>query len=283
MSELGRAELLKIVALLEERHGVGVRGEDLPLWLEERLKHAVEALLGARKLDAHSLLAALEREAALVVELANAVRVGETRFYRDAAQWEALRSNVIPQLCSSREDSQPLVGLSAGCSTGEEAWTLAMLFGEALGRAPAGRQRARVLGVDRSEAALVVARAATYDKDSGQYLPSDLARRFLQPAIDGSARVSAALMPMVSFQARDLTRGVPPGRYAVVICKNVLIYFGDEAQERLAAELMRSLTDDGVLLVARSEVPILRGLGAPASEIAPGITAFVSSGGSQAS
>ncbi|HKY37029.1 MAG TPA: CheR family methyltransferase [Polyangiaceae bacterium] len=276
MSDLGRVELLKIVGLLEERHGVGIRGQDLPLWLEERLKQAVEALLSARKLDVPSLLAALEREAELVVELANALRVGETRFYRDAAQWEALRSNVIPQLCSSREDSQSLVGLSAGCSTGEEAWTLAMLFGEALGRGAGGRQRARVLGVDRSEAALVVARAATYDQGSGQQLPSDLARRFLQPAIDGSARVSAALMPMVSFQVRDLTRGVPPGRYAIIVCKNVLIYFGDEAQERLAAELMRSLTDDGVLLVARSEVPIVRALGARAVEIAPGITAFKS-------
>ena len=282
LSDPGRLELLKILELLEARHGMGVRGDELPLWLEERLKHAVSALLHARKLELASLLATLEREPALVVELANALRVGETRFYRDAPQWEALRSNVIPRLCKSRDDGQMLMGLSAGCSTGEEAWTLAMLFGEAVGRGGADRPRARVLGVDRSEAALVVARASTYDKGSAQHLPSELAQRFLSPAVDGSLKVVPTLTSLVTFQARDLTRGIPPGHYAVIICKNVLIYFGDEAQERLVAELLRALADDGVLVVARSEVPIVRGLGARAHEIAPGVTAFGSAAGPSA-
>jgi chemotaxis methyl-accepting protein methylase len=128
--------------------------------------------------------------------------------------------------------------------------------------------------VDRSEAALVTARAATYDAASQQPLPRELAQRFLQPAVDGSVRIVAELQPLVTFQCRDLSRDLPPGRYAVIICKNVLIYFGDEAQDRLVHDLLRSLTDDGLLLVARSEVPIVRSLGARAHEIAPNITAF---------
>jgi chemotaxis protein methyltransferase CheR len=272
LGELGRAELLRMLALLEERHGVGVRGDELPLWLEERLRNAVSALMRARKLSASALHAALEVETALVVELANALRVGETRFYRDAAQWEALRLRVIPALYAARQDSRPLVALSAGCSTGEEAWTLAMLLSEAAPRG--GRTRARVLGVDSSEAALVTARAATYDVGSEQYLPPELVQRFLKRAVDGSVQVARALAQTVTFQARDLMRGVPPGRYAVIVCKNVLIYFGGAAQERLVTELLRSLADDGVLVVARSEVPIVRALGARATEIAPGITAF---------
>src|SRR5215207_4822228 len=150
---------MRVVALLEERHGVGVRGDELPGWLEERLKNAVQALLRSQKLDASSLLSKLEVEPALVIELANALRVGETRFYRDAAQWEALRRSVLPGMFKRRGDVQPLVTLSAGCSTGEEAWTLAMLLSEGSQR----RGRARVLGVDRSEPALVTARAAVYD------------------------------------------------------------------------------------------------------------------------
>jgi chemotaxis protein methyltransferase CheR len=274
LSEPRRAELLRILALLEERHGVGVRGEELPLWLEERLKHATAALLRARGLDAGDLLSTLQAEPELVVELANALRVGETRFYRDAGQWQGLRLQVLPRLLAARDQSQALIGLSAGCSTGEEAWTLAMLLTEAAGRAAVGRARVRVLGVDRSEPALVTARAGTYDTGSQEHLPSELRQRFLTPAVDGSVRVIPALAGVVSFQTRDLTRGVPPGRYAVIVCKNVLIYFGDEAQEQLVAELLRSLTDDGVLMVARSEVPIVRALGATALEIAPGVTAF---------
>jgi chemotaxis protein methyltransferase CheR len=274
LNEGFRAELMRIVALLEERHGIGVRGEELPLWLEERLRLAVEALLQARQVDVASLYALLLREPELVVELANALRVGETRFYRDAPQWEALRRRVVPGMWARRPEPQRLMALSAGCSTGEEAWTLAMLLQESAPRAVGEAARTRVIGVDRSEPALVTARAATYDGASQQQLPRELQQRFLQPAVDGSARVVAELQSLVTFQCRDLTRGLPPGRYSVIVCKNVLIYFGDEAQDRLVHELLRALTDDGLLLVARSEVPIVRSLGAKAYEIAPNIVAF---------
>ncbi|HXK17123.1 MAG TPA: CheR family methyltransferase, partial [Polyangiaceae bacterium] len=220
------------------------------------------------------LLTTLQDEPELVVELANALRVGETRFYRDAAQWEALRRVVIPALWQGAADAQRIMALSAGCSTGEEAWTLTMLLSEG---APPGanvRGRVRVVGVDRSEPALVTARAATYDAGSQEQLPRELGQRFLQPALDGSVRLVDELSRLVTFQCRDLTRGVPPGRYALIVCKNVLIYFGDEAQDRLVRDLLRCLTNDGILLVARSEVPIVRSLGAHADEIAPGITAF---------
>jgi chemotaxis methyl-accepting protein methylase len=261
---------MRVVALLEERHGVGVRGDELPGWFEERLKNSVQALLRSRRLDAESLLSKLEAEPALVIELANALRVGETRFYRDAAQWEALRRSVLPGMLERRGEAQPLMTLSAGCSTGEEAWTLAMLLSEASQR----RGRVRVLGVDRSEPALVTARSAVYDAAGQQHLPTELAQRFLMPAVDGSVRVVPELQQLVTFQCRDLARDIPPGRYAIIVCKNVLIYFGDEAQDTLVQGLLRALSDDGILLVARSEIPIVRSLGALAHEIAPGITAF---------
>lgn len=270
MSEPSRAELLRIVALLEERHGIGVRGDELPRWFEERLVNAVALLTNARQLSASALLRQLEAEPESLVELANALRVGETRFYRDAAQWEALRRRVIPGLYARRGEGQTLMALSAGCSTGEEAWSLAMLLAEA---APRGA-RARILGIDRSEPALLTARAAVYDGASKRQLPSELAQRFLKQQVDGSLRVVPELLRTVTFQSRDLTRGVPPGRYALVVCKNVLIYFGSEAQQQLVADLLRALADDGVLLVARSEVPIVRSLGARPDEIAPGVTAF---------
>lgn len=274
MNEAFRGELMRVVALLEERHGVGVRGDELPRWLEERLTSAVRALLAARGLDLPALLVTLQREPALVVDLANALRVGETRFYRDAAQWEALRRQVLPALWESHRDEGRLVVLSAGCSTGEEAWTLGMLLGESAPRGSEDAARFRVVGVDRSEPALVTARSATYDQGSQQHLPRELAQRFLATSPDGSVQIVPGLRAQVTFQCRDLTRGVPAGRYDVIVCKNVLIYFGDEAQQRLLQGLLRSLSDDGVLVVARSEVPLVRALGASAREVAPNITLF---------
>jgi chemotaxis methyl-accepting protein methylase len=263
------------VALLEERHGLGFVDSELPDWLERRLVAALQALLAARGGDLSALLQQLKQEPDLVVELANAVCVGKARFYRDAAQWEGLRRHFLPGLWTrSSEPSVRVVrALSAGCSTGEEAWTLAMLLGAtAPGRL--GERRFEVLGLDGSPPAVATARSATYDASSADFLPPDLAQRFLVPAVDGSLRVVPELQSQVSFTCHDLTLGVPPGPYALVVCKNVLTHLSRSAQARLVSDLLRSLTPDGLLLVARSEVPLLLALGTPTQQIPPDITVF---------
>gem|GEM_PF-5124245 len=135
--------------------------------------------------------------------------------------------------------------------------------------------RARVLGVDRSEAFVATARAASYDSANCQQLPRELAQRFLQPSVGDRADIVPELQALVTFQQHDLTRGVPGGRYALIICKNVLLHLGEVVQEDLVESLRGSLTDDGVLLVARSEIPLLLSLGAKSHEIAPGVIAFL--------
>jgi chemotaxis methyl-accepting protein methylase len=180
----------------------------------------------------------------------------------------------MPALWARRPEPQPLRALSAGCGAGEEAWTLGMLLLETAPRAVGAAPRARILGVDRDEALLATARAASYDSANHQSLPRELAQRFLQPAVDGSARIVPELQALVNFQHHDLTSGVPGGRYALIICKNVLSHLADDAQEHLAQSLRGALTSDGVLLVARSEIPLVLSLGARPHELAPGITAF---------
>ena len=149
-----------------------------------------------------------------------------------------------------------------------------MLLLETAPRAVGAAPRARVLGVDRNEAFLATARAASYDSASHQHLPRELAQRFLQPAVDGTAHIVPELQALVTFQHQDLTAGFHGGRYALIICKNVLLHLDDQAQEHLVQNLRASLNDDGLLLVARSEIPILLALGAKPHEIAPQITAF---------
>ena len=89
-----------------------------------------------------------------------------------------------------------------------------------------------------------------------------------------AAKVVDSLRPRVSFVARDVMLGPPPGSYEIIVCKNVLIYFGAEAGQRAAGMLLRSLAEGGALLVARSEVPRLRAMGHQGEEIAPGVTVF---------
>jgi chemotaxis methyl-accepting protein methylase len=248
-----------LFGLLELRHGIGTRAA----WAEARLGRALDALVDEAG-DEHRALELVRSDAARLGELADLLRVGETSFYRDPPQWNALRRGVVPHL----RPRERLRAASVGCSTGEEAWTLAMLLDESASCLPY-----RVVGIDRSEAALATARAATYPLEAIRNLPADLAGRYLvrEPA---GARVAAALAPNVSFVARDVMTGLPPGSYDLVVCKNLLIYFGDDPAAHVVELLLRALSDGGALVVARSEVPRLRALGARAEEIGPGITVF---------
>lgn len=258
---MGEGDPLVARALeLVERH----RSARTPAWLEARLAAALDELSLARGESRAALVAGLEHDAALRALLAEALRVGETRFFRDPAQWLALQRSLLPRLAGPR-----LRALSAGCSTGEEAWTLAMLLDGAAHQRPL-----RVVGLDRSAAAVAAAREAVYSAESARELPAELQRRYLTPASDGGVRVAEGLRARVSFVTRDLLQGGPPGEFDLVVCKNVLIYLGEEAGRRALSVLETALADHGVLLVARSEVPRARAFGLPAQELEPGVVVF---------
>jgi chemotaxis protein methyltransferase CheR len=269
-----------VLELLERHHGIGSRAERAPSWLVARLETAFDRLLDAvrphpdaalRAEDVSRAIVELGRDTERLAELADLVRVGETCFFRDAPQWLALRERVVPRLMQRER----VRALSVGCSTGEEAWTLAMLLDEAA----RPEQSHFVVGMDRSEAALSTAREGIYPEISARSLPAELAARYLERdknAIgEPLVRIGDELRAHVRFVRRDATGGPPPGSYELVVCKNLLIYFGEQAGARLAAELVRSLAEGGVLLVARSEVARLRALGYRAETIAAGVTLFI--------
>jgi chemotaxis protein methyltransferase CheR len=254
-----RADVLE---LLERRHGFGVRAAGCPSWVHARLDRALDALApeGGGTLDGAVEL--LRRDPGRLAELADLLRVGETRFYRDPPQWQALADHVLPAL------SERVRAVSIGCSTGEEAWTLGMLLDRARGKGGY-----RVVGMDRSDVAVESASVGAYPKQDARHLPSELAERYLEFGQD-AVRVVGALRASVSFTVRDAMIGPPPGHWEIVLCKNVLIYFGDEAAERAVQLMLRGLADGGVLMVAKSEVPRVRALGHRAEELAPGVIVF---------
>ena len=237
-----------VLELLERRHGFGVRGSGCPAWVSARLDRALDALApeGGGTLD--GAVDILRRDPGRLAELAEVLRVGETRFYRDPPQWRALEERVLPSL------GERVRAVSVGCSTGEEAWTLGMVLDRARGKGY------RVVGMDRSEVAVESADSGAYPREDARHLPSDLAERYLEPHAD-AVRVKAALRESVSFTVRDAMVGPPPGHWEIILCKNVLIYFGDEAAERAVQLMLRGLAEGGVLMVAKSEVPRVRALG----------------------
>ena len=254
-----------VLELLEKRHGVGTKAAGVSAWMELRLDRALDALAVDADGTLDGAVELLRREPTRLEEIAERLRVGETRFFRDPPQWEALRGvGVAPFRGRDR-----VRALSVGCSTGEEGWSLAMALDDCLGRGATYR----VVGMDRSEAAISAARVGLYSSSQARHVPRELASRYLSEQGDAS-QVAEGLRGSVSFVVRDAMIGPPPGRYEIVLCKNLLIYFGNEAAERAVSLMLRSLADGGFLMVAKSEVPRVKGLGHRAEELAPGVVVF---------
>jgi chemotaxis protein methyltransferase CheR len=261
-----RLAVARVFDLLERAHGVGGRGSERPGWMEQRLFALLDGIAKSRSVEPMQVAEGLEAEPKLLAEIADTLRVGETRFFRDPAQWQALRTIVLPSLAVER-----VRALSVGCSTGEEAYTLGMVLDQ---EAHAFEDGFRVVGMDRSESALTVARGGVYPTSSVSDLPSPLQSRYLDSAGRDALAVVARLRERVSFVTRDVMNGVPPGQYEIVVCKNMLIYFGEQARARVVESLLRVLSPGGALLVARSEVPLVRAIGQGSRLVAPGVFVF---------
>jgi chemotaxis protein methyltransferase CheR len=251
-----------LLELMARRFGIEAARGRTPGWLSSRLDRAARALVGSVELQPHDIVAYYAAHPEELEQLAELVRVGETRFFRDPEQWEALAA-----LLKARPRPQgQLRGLSAGCSTGEEAWTLAMVL------AGVERRLFRVVGVDRSSVALEQARAATYAAECQTNVPAAYTKCI---ELDGaSLLVRDWLRARVSFLQADLLSGPPPGPFDVIVCKNVLIYLNQEAARRVLGALYAALAPSGVLVLARAELGKAKAEGLPVLALAPGISVF---------
>jgi chemotaxis protein methyltransferase CheR len=188
--------------------------------------------------------AAAERAA-----LVDAVRVGETRFFRHRRQLEVVAARALPErVRSARADGRPLRLWSAGCSSGEEAWTLAMLVDGAVGAEPLDWS---LLATDLAEEALAAARAGRYAAAAAGDLP-DEARRYLVREGE-TITVIERLRARVRFERHNLLDRRFPVGMDVIFCRNVLIYFDAETRAQVVARLAEALRPGGYLFVGYSE------------------------------
>jgi chemotaxis methyl-accepting protein methylase len=197
--------------------------------------------------------AILDTSPAEYERLRDALTINVTRFYRNADTWNLLRRDLIPRLCAA--GSSQIRIWSAGCSSGEEAYTIAILAAEHLertGRAgDLGRLVVDATDVDRQS--LERAEAARYRRENLAEMPPELVTRYLQPA-GQELEVVARVRARVFVRRVDLGSALPPNReYDMVVCRNVLIYFDRPMQERLFQIFTDSLAPGGYLVLGKVE------------------------------
>ncbi len=202
-----------------------------------------------------SYLARLEAEPALLDELVGEITVGETYFFRDPGQLGVIFDEVVPALLQDRP-SGPLRIWSAGCATGEEAYTLAILF-EQRGLLP----RVSIVATDLSKAALALARRAHFGRWSLRGVSSDIVARYFT-ASGNRFRLTPELRGSVDFRHLNLAEDSYPSLATgisgmdLILCRNVLIYFDAETIARVARHLMDSLSPHGWLVTGASDPPL---------------------------
>jgi two-component system, chemotaxis family, CheB/CheR fusion protein len=184
--------------------------------------------------------------------LFNTILINVTSFFRDAAAWEYMATIVIPRLLEANE-TEPIRVWSAGCASGEEAYTLAILLAEALGN-EAFAGRVKIYATDVDEDALNRARHGVYTDEEVAPVPPELLARHFEPTHDGHHVFSPELRRAVIFGRHDIVQDAPIPRLDILACRNVLMYFTTEVQARILARLHFALKDTGVLFLGRAEM-----------------------------
>ncbi len=196
--------------------------------------------------------ALLDRSPGEYDRLRDALTINVTRFYRNAETWNLLRREVLPGLC---QPGTELRVWSAGCSSGEESYTCAILVADLVERAgrPEQLERVTIDATDIDRASLERASAARYRREALADMPGDLVHHYFEPD-EEYLRVIARVRRRVVVRQLDLSQERPLRRgYQVILCRNVVIYFDRPMQERLFQTFADALEPGGYLVLGKVE------------------------------
>ena len=241
--------LQHIVSLLQQR-----TRRDFSLYKPSTLHRRIErrmAIHGITTLEVYGEF--LEHNPHEVDLLFKELLIGVTNFFRDPAVWQYLAEVAVPELLARRTHENKLRVWSVGCSTGEEAYSLAMVFCEALQRLPQPTDVSlQIFASDLSPDAIATARRGRYPRSiEANVSPERLARFFTSH--DSHYQVNQSLRDMVLFAQHDVVLDPPFTKLDLIVCRNLLIYFDSTLQRRLLPLFHYSLRPGGLLLLGSSE------------------------------
>ncbi|MBI2923085.1 MAG: PAS domain-containing protein [Planctomycetes bacterium] len=247
--EAGPADgsLEPILAILHKRTGVDFRGYKLPT-IRRRT---------ARRMAVHRLtegkdyLAILEKDRGEADALYEDLLINVTSFFREPDSFEFLRRRVVPALLKRRKGNEPLRIWVPGCATGEEMYSVAICFVEALGEEGAAG-RIQIFGTDLSERAIVRARSGIYPATIANDVSAARLRSFFT-TVDGSFQISKSIRDLCVLARHDITRDPPFSRLDLISCRNLLIYLAPPLQKRVIPMFHYALKPSGFLILGSSE------------------------------
>ncbi len=194
----------------------------------------------------------LEADAEEFDRLFNSILINVTAFFRDPDAWTYLQREIVPELLGRADPAEEIRVWSAGCSSGEEAYSLAIVFAEALG-VDEFAERVKIYGTDVDEEALHDARTGAYSARDIEPLSVELRRKYFEQT---SSRFvfRPDLRRRVIFGRHDISHDAPISRLDLLVCRNTLMYFNVEAQSRIVDRFHFALREGGHLFLGKAEM-----------------------------
>lgn len=246
-------ELETLLEYINERRNFDFRGYKRAS-LTRRIFKRMQALHVA---DYQHYMEMLEANPGEFADLFNTILINVTAFLRDRDAWAALAETAIPQIVGAKAPDGPLRVWSAGCASGEEAYSLAVLLAEAFGE-DRFRQSVKIYATDADNDALADARRGRYRYEAlVEAFGEERARHFFDP--DGEYGIFRAdLRRALIFGRHDLVQDPPISRIDLLTCRNTLMYFTAEVQAKILASFQFALNPGGYLFLGRSEALVTR-------------------------
>jgi two-component system CheB/CheR fusion protein len=186
------------------------------------------------------------------VELFNTVLINVTSFFREPKAWEYIANEIIPQIVNFERLNKPIRIWSAGCASGEETYTIAILLAEALGMEKYS-QRVKVFATDVDMEALNYARHASYSSKEIQNIPSEILEKYFEP-VNTHFSIKKELRRGVIFGRHDLVQDAPISKIDLLVCRNTLMYFNSETQSKILDRFHFALNSGGFLFLGKAEM-----------------------------
>jgi two-component system CheB/CheR fusion protein len=229
------------------------RGFDFSVYKPTTLSRRIEKRMSAVGVhDFSNYIDYLEVHPDEFGELFNAILINVTAFFRDAETFDYIRTTLVPQILAGKDADEPIRVWSAGCASGEEAYSIAIIFAEALGERVA-RDRVKIYATDIDDEALTAARQAAYTDKQIEAIPPALRQKYFDRA--GSRwSFKKEYRRTVIFGRHELLDDAPISRVDLLLCRNTLMYFNQEAQSRIVSRFHFALRDGGFLVLGKAEM-----------------------------
>ncbi|MEC5422464.1 protein-glutamate O-methyltransferase CheR [Virgibacillus sp. C22-A2] len=220
-------------------------GIDLTLYKEAQMKRRLTSLRNKRGYhDFPSYYQALNKEDVLLKEFVDRLTINVSEFYRNPKRWDVLKDTIVPLLL---KQNNRLTIWSAACSTGEEPYSVAIMVKEHFPQADV-----QIIATDIDENALSKAKQGVYHLQALKELPDKIIKKYFTEK-HGLYYIHPDLKHRITYKKHNLLADVYPGHMDLIICRNVLIYFTEEAKDSIYQNFSKALKQNGILFVGSTE------------------------------